>query len=300
MLGSILDVTERRQLVDALKQADQRKDEFLAMLAHELRNPLAPITTAAQLLRMSGDPTPNVSRAGEIIGRQVGHLTRLVDDLLDVSRVTRGLVELDLGPIDVQAVIAAAMEQARPLIQSRGHELHTSLGAGPFMVDGDFHRLVQIVTNLLNNAAKYTPQGGKIEVRLGLDDGRVAVEICDNGIGIEPDLLPGVFELFTQAERTPDRAQGGLGIGLALVRSMVQLHHGEVQATSPGLNQGSTFTIRLPQSEQRVSKISSVRTTPAATLNQRVLVVDDNADAAARRGLTQVLDRDRYSPGNPT
>lgn len=280
MLGSVLDVTERRQLVDALKQADQRKDEFLAMLAHELRNPLAPINTAAQMLRLTGDPTPGVARASEIIGRQVGHLTRLVDDLLDVSRVTRGLVELELGPVDVRTVISAATEQVRPLIQSRGHELHTSMAAGPFMVEGDFHRLVQIVSNLLNNAAKYTPQGGRIEVRLGLDEAQVVIEVRDNGVGIATDLLPGVFELFTQAERTPDRAQGGLGIGLALVRSMVQLHHGEIQAASPGINRGSTFTVRLPRSNQRVLEPDSAERASSATSRRRVLVVDDNTDAA--------------------
>lgn len=280
MLGSVLDVTERRQLVDALKQADQRKDEFLAMLAHELRNPLAPINTAAQMLRLAGDPMPSVARASEIIGRQVGHLTRLVDDLLDVSRVTRGLVELDLGPVDVRAVISAATEQVRPLIQSRGHELNTSMGAGPFTVEGDYHRLVQIVSNLLNNAAKYTPQGGRIEVRLGLDEAQVVIEVRDNGVGIEADLLPGVFELFTQAERTPDRAQGGLGIGLALVRKMVQLHHGEIHAASPGINRGSTFTVRLPQSKQRLLEAESLKRAPSATSRRKVLVVDDNADAA--------------------
>jgi CheY-like chemotaxis protein len=266
-----------------------------------LRNPLAPVSTAAQLLRLSGDQSATVARASEIIGRQVGHLTRLVDDLLDVSRVTRGLVELDREPVDMRSVVAAAVEQARPLVQSRGHELRMALEAGQFTVEGDFHRLVQVVSNLLNNAAKYTPQGGVIDVRLGVDrggandvggdgagggpadetGGNVVVQVSDNGVGIAADLLPRVFDLFTQAERTPDRAQGGLGIGLALVRSMVQLHHGEIQAASAGLNQGSTFTIRLPRIPANASVDGPVVNTPSATSRRRILIVDDNADAAA-------------------
>ena len=280
LIGSSVDITDRKRAEEALRQADRRKDEFLAMLAHELRNPLAPISTAAHMLRLAGAPSPGVARASEIIGRQVGHLTRLVDDLLDVSRVTRGLVELDLAPVDVRAVVSAAAEQARPLIQARGHELRMALGAGRFTVDGDFHRLVQVVANLLNNAAKYTPPGGVVEVRLGPDGDRVAIEVVDNGIGIEPGLLPHVFDLFTQAERTPDRAQGGLGIGLALVRSMVQLHHGEVDATSAGLGRGSTFVVRIPRRASDAPSTPALETTPTAASRRRVLVVDDNEDAA--------------------
>ena len=298
LIGSSVDITDRKRAEEALRlseqalrEADRRKDDFLAMLAHELRNPLAPISTASQMLRLSGDHSSTVTRASEIIARQVVHLTRLVDDLLDVSRVTRGLVELDREPVDVRAVVAAAVEQARPLVQSRGHELRMALEAGQAVVRGDFHRLVQVVSNLLNNAAKYTPQGGVIEIRLGVEHGdldgggvdqeQVVVQVSDNGAGIPADLLPRVFDLFTQAERTPDRAQGGLGIGLALVRSMVQLHGGRIEAASAGPNQGSTFTIRLPRMADRAPVDRGRADAPSATTHRQVLIVDDNVDAAA-------------------
>lgn len=246
MHGSLLDVTERRQLFEALQQADQRKDEFLAMLAHELRNPLAPIQTAAHVLRVSGNRDPIVDSASDIIARQVGHLAHLVDDLLDVSRVTRGQIDLHREPVDLSAVVSTAIEQADPLMQSRGHALRLTADPGPFMVDGDFHRLVQVVSNLLNNASKYMPHNGIVEVHLSIDQDRIVLQVRDGGVGMSPELLPHVFDLFTQAERTPDRAQGGLGIGLALVRSLVHLHGGEVEAASLGANLGSTFTVYLP------------------------------------------------------
>jgi PAS domain S-box-containing protein len=280
MLGSLTDVTERRQLIEALRQADRRKDEFLAMLAHELRNPLAPIKTASEVLRLSGAEPRRVADASEIIARQVGHLTRLVDDLLDVSRVTRGLVELARESVDLRDVVSTAVEQVRPLVEARRHELHTRYGAGPFTVLGDFHRLVQIVSNLLNNAAKYTPPGGQVEVELGLRDGRAVLSVTDNGVGIAPDMIDAVFDLFIQADRTPDRSQGGLGIGLALVRSLVQLHEGEVRATSLGPGRGSSFRVELPLCQQaRVAQAASPE--PSAGSGGRILVVDDNTDAAA-------------------
>jgi K+-sensing histidine kinase KdpD len=283
--GVLLDIEERRRveaerdrMLESLKLSDRRKDEFLAMLAHELRNPLAPINTAAHVLRLSGADPRRVADASEVIARQVGHMTRLVDDLLDVSRVTRGLVQLEREAVDMRTVVATAVEQVKPLVQSRRHDLRTQVGASACTVEGDYHRLVQIVSNLLNNAAKYTPQGGVIEVGLAPVEGRAVLTVSDNGVGITPEMLPHVFELFTQAERTPDRAQGGLGIGLALVRTLVQLHGGEVRASSAGPQKGSTFVVELP-----LAQVQPRTTSRAASRNgaaRRVFLVDDNVDAA--------------------
>ncbi|HEY4555133.1 MAG TPA: PAS domain-containing sensor histidine kinase, partial [Lysobacter sp.] len=238
---------DNARLFRALQDADRRKDEFLAMLAHELRNPLAPINMAAELLRVVASDLPPVQRAAGIITRQVGHMTELVDDLLDVSRVTRGLVELQREPVDVRLVVAAAIEQVQALIASREHTLHTHVAPGAMGVLGDRARLIQIVVNLLNNAAKYTRPGGEVELRVEPLGERVRIQVRDNGTGIEPALLPRVFDLFAQGERTPDRSQGGLGIGLALVRSLVGLHGGEVRAESAGTDRGSVFTVLLPR-----------------------------------------------------
>ena len=280
LVGTSVDITQRKAMEDALRQADRQKDEFLAMLAHELRNPLAPVATASQLLKLSAADPQRVRQASEVIERQVGHLTRLVDDLLDVSRVTRGLVELARAPVDLRTVVSTALEQVRPLAESRRHALRTRLAEGTCTVDGDFHRLVQVVSNLLNNAAKYTPAGGTIEVALDLEASRAVLQVTDNGVGIAPEMIGRVFDLFTQAERTPDRSQGGLGIGLALVRSLVQLHGGEVQAHSPGLQRGTTFRVELPLSAE-VQRAGSQPPAPAAGAARRVLLVDDNTDAAA-------------------
>ena len=208
-----------------------------------------------------------------------------MDDLLDVSRVTRGLVELERGPVDLRTVIAQAVEQAEPLLQARRHRLVTDCDTGPAIVTGDRHRLVQVVANLLNNAAKYTPPGGRIELALRRTDDQVEVEVCDNGIGIDEALLPHVFDLFTQADRTPDRSQGGLGIGLALVRSVVQLHGGTVAVRSAGPGQGSAFSVRLPLSTPGTEAVADAALPSATAASQadarrRVLVVDDNVDAA--------------------
>ncbi|MEH6435302.1 ATP-binding protein [Massilia sp. DD77] len=240
---------ENAHLYGSLREQDRRKDEFLAMLAHELRNPLAPIAAAAEALKLSAID-PRVRRSSEVIGRQVRHLTALVDDLLDVSRVTRGLVELERKPLEVGSIVANAVEQARPVLEARRHLFELDVGAPGARVLGDATRLVQVLTNLLNNAAKYTPPGGQIRLTvLRADSGArpgVNFQVSDDGIGIEPGLLPHVFDLFTQAERTPDRSQGGLGIGLALVRNMVALHGGGVNAHSAGPGQGSSFTVWLP------------------------------------------------------
>jgi PAS domain S-box-containing protein len=241
-----IDITERKQAEEALQLADRRKDEFLAMLAHELRNPLAPISSAADMLRIAYSNEPRVKQISDIVARQVTHMRHLVDDLLDVSRVTRGLVAISCQPTDLRRVVSEAVEQSRPLVETRRHQLEVALPGEALTVNGDHTRLVQVVANLLNNAAKYTHEGGRIEVALAAGDGQARLTVRDNGTGIGPDLLPVVFDLFTQGSRTLDRAQGGLGLGLALVRKLVELHGGEVSASSPGQGQGSTFTVILP------------------------------------------------------
>jgi PAS domain S-box-containing protein len=288
-IGTLTDIHDKKRGEEELKAAARRKDEFLAMLAHELRNPLAPISSAAQLLVHVAADEKRVRHASEIIGRQVRHLTGLVDDLLDVSRVTRGLVELQRDRVDLKSVMASAVEQARPLIEARHHRLDQSMDAAPAWIDGDRIRLVQVVANLLNNAAKYTPQGGALSLSLEVGGGSALIAVHDNGIGIEPDLLPQVFDLFTQAERTPDRAQGGLGLGLALVKSLAELHGGSVEAESAGAGLGSTFRVRLPLAEPARLASSPDRADGAAPgmpaggrgdASRTILIVDDNADAA--------------------
>jgi len=238
-LGTNTDITLQRE-------ADQRKDDFLALLAHELRNPLAPISTAAQLLKMGARNPEYIQRSTEIIDRQVKHLSELVDDLMDVSRVTRGLVSIEKEEVSVSEVVAKAVEQSRPLIESRHQQLLLSVRDEGAHVLGDDTRLVQVLANLLNNSAKYTQQGGRIELTLETRDGHVVITVADNGMGMDQDLLPRVFDLFAQAELTPDRRGGGLGLGLALVKSIVALHGGQISASSPGRGKGSTFTVTLP------------------------------------------------------
>lgn len=247
------DVTESVRTFRALQAserelvaANHRKDEFLAMLAHELRNPLAPIATAADMLKMLAHDNHKVVKAAEVIARQTRHLTALIDDLLDVSRVTKGLVELKMELVDLAAIVTSAIEQARPLIQFKNQSLAVRYERGHPAVTGDRNRLVQVIVNLLNNATKYTPEGGSIVLTVDTDVSRVIIDVQDNGIGISPDMQPQVFDLFTQATRTPDRSQGGLGIGLALVKTIVKLHGGEITVSSDGVGTGSRFTIALP------------------------------------------------------
>jgi PAS domain S-box-containing protein len=279
--GTNTDVTDLRKAQDELMASNRRKDEFLAMLAHELRNPLAPISAAAELLKLSGNNPERAIKAGEVISRQVRHMTELVDDLLDVSRVTRGLVRLDTQDLDLKAIVANAIEQVRPLIEARRHVLTTRMGAGHIVVHGDRTRLVQAVTNLLGNAAKYTPQGGEIALEVVVQGAQVSIAVKDNGIGIDAGLLPHIFDLFTQAERTPDRAQGGLGIGLALVRSVLVLHGGSIEAHSDGPGKGSTFTITLPLEHQdALPPQAANETLPQTAQALPILIVDDNVDAA--------------------
>jgi signal transduction histidine kinase/CheY-like chemotaxis protein len=280
-------LAEQEALNGALLRADQRKDEFLAMLAHELRNPLAPIVSAATMLSNFELQPSMVQRAADIIARQAGHMTSLIDDLLDVSRVTRGKVELEFIELDLKDVLADAVEQVRPLIEKHGHRLVLEAMPARALVMGDRKRLVQVMTNLLSNAAKYTLDGGRIEVRLAVRGALLDVTIRDNGIGMSPELIASAFDLFSQGTRGLDRSQGGLGIGLALVRSLLKLHGGEVSASSEGQGCGSTFRVTLPLSSRADAAAPAAGTdarqgNPAAL---RIGVVDDNEDAAVTMAL---------------
>lgn len=278
------DVTEAYKASIALQDADRRKDEFLAMLAHELRNPLAPIGAAAELLQRVKLDEDRVKKTSAVIGRQVKHMTGLIDDMLDVSRVTRGLIELESGVVDIHQVVSEAVEQVSPLIRSRRHELTLRLASQMALVQGDKKRLVQVLANILNNAAKYTAEGGHLVLCTSVEDQQVLIEVTDDGIGMTPQTVTHAFDLFAQAERSSDRSSGGLGLGLALVKSLVGLHSGDVTCKSKGLGQGSTFSIYLPRlgkSEQAALSTDSENVTqpvPAASL--KILVVDDNIDAA--------------------
>ena len=285
--GVSIDITERMKAEQDLREADRRKDEFLAMLAHELRNPLAPISAAAQLLKMPALKPELVKKTSEVIGRQVGHMTSLIDDLLDVSRVTRGLIVPERKRLGIMAVVTDAVEQARPIINARRQDLAVRLPADAVELMGDQKRLVQVLTNLLNNAAKYTQEGGQLELVVEASALQVSVCVRDNGIGIPADLLPHVFDLFTQAERTRDRSQGGLGLGLALVRSLVALHGGSVAVTSDGKGKGAAFTVYLPRIAdvpERATWKSTQVSLPQRDKRLRLLVVDDNTDAADMLG----------------
>ncbi|PQO89737.1 hybrid sensor histidine kinase/response regulator [Massilia phosphatilytica] len=270
--------SERAARAEA-ERHNKMKDEFLAMLAHELRNPLAPITSAAQLLRLPEVNEGLRLKASNIISRQVRHMTELVDDLLDVSRVTRGLVKLENEILDLNKVAMAAVEQARPHIEERQHTLTVELPDAPVPVEGDRTRLIQVLVNLLNNSAKYTPPGGRVALVVTVADGAAQVAVRDNGSGIDAQLLPHVFDLFTQADRAPDRSQGGLGIGLALVKSIVRMHNGQVAAHSAGPQQGTTMTVALPLAQAEVGQVvrSGEGSGPARPLT--VTIVDDNDDA---------------------
>jgi|HubBroStandDraft_2_1064218.scaffolds.fasta_scaffold06953_2 signal transduction histidine kinase len=274
---------ENANLYKDLERADRQKNEFLSMLAHELRNPLAPIRTAVDVLRLKGDGQPEIEWAREIINRQTKHLVRLVDDLLDVSRITGGKIRLDLEVLNAASVVAAAVETSRPLIEESGHQMTVTLPEEPVWVRCDRVRLAQVLSNLLNNAAKYTQRGGLIALTVERSGGEAVFRVADNGIGISAEMLPKVFELFTQVERSLDRSQGGLGVGLTVVKRLVEMHGGRVEAASSGAGGGSEFTVRLPAIEsppdpEAVADAPLENRSPAAPL--RVLVVDDNADAA--------------------
>jgi len=293
--GVSVDVSARKRAEESLREASRHKDEFLAMLSHELRNPLAPIRSAAHLLGMAPDNVARVRQSSVIIERQVNHMTSLINDLLDVSRVNTGLVTLDKQAIDIHQVVVESLEQTEPLIAERGHHLTVQVPAeGEVAVLGDRKRLVQVLTNLLHNAAKYTPPGGAIHLNVTYHAGMVELHVSDNGIGIGAALMPHVFELFTQEKRSSDRAQGGLGLGLALVRSLVSLHGGHVTVSSGGEGEGATFSVYLQRHVQRASDDDAhagQRREPGALL--RLMVVDDNQDAA--NALAMLLEMEGHS-----
>jgi PAS domain S-box-containing protein len=281
------DVTERRRLEQELQkklhqlaEVDRRKDEFLAMLGHELRNPLAAIRNLADLMRRTEQQEdPKYLQRCEMLSRQVQQMARLVDDLLDASRITQGKITLQQEPLELMAVVARAIETSRPQINARGHRLSVGMPEEPIRVRGDLTRLVQVFGNVLNNAAKYTPKGGHIHVSATQLEGQVELRVRDNGVGIEAQLLPRVFDLFSQADQTLKRSEGGLGIGLALVRRIVELHQGEVEAFSAGSGAGSEFVVRLPVLREGLIE----RKVPRAVVPVRpkkILVVDDNRDCA--------------------
>jgi signal transduction histidine kinase len=278
------EVAERARAQVALKEADRQKDEFLAMLAHELRNPLAPILHAVQLMRMKSLPDPQLRRARDVIERQLAQLARLVDDLLDVSRITRGMINLAREPIEVSTLLARAVETVQPLIQERGHQLTVDAPEGALRVNVDPVRLTQALGNILGNAAKYTDPGGRIRLTAGGRDGDVEIRVRDSGIGIAEELLPRIFELFTQLDRSLDRPHGGLGIGLALVRRLVEMHGGRVSAHSAGVGQGSEFVICLPLFKGMAEPGDHPAVRPgdagaSTAVRRRILVADDNIDA---------------------
>jgi len=270
---------ESRQYAQALRNADRRKDEFLATLAHELRNPLAPILNAVQLLRIEGDVPHETAEIYEIIERQAEHMVRLVDDLLEVSRISSGKIQLQHNLVDLTEVARNAVETSRPLLDAGHHQLKISFPGSPVTVHGDTVRLTQVLSNLLNNAAKYTPEEGRIALSIQAEQDWACISVSDSGMGIPPEMLTEVFQMFTQINRHLKRSQGGLGIGLTLVKQLVELHGGTIHVHSAGEDQGTEFTIRLPLA---VSELPARPVTPSrpaqGTRRRRVLVIDDNPD----------------------
>jgi PAS domain S-box-containing protein len=284
----VRDLTERKRAEEALKRADRRKDEFIATLAHELRNPLAPIRNSLHLLRMSPSVDPASDRVYQMMERQVDHMVRLVDDLLEVSRITRGKIQLRRENVEIASVIRSAIETSTPAIEAAHHQLALSLPPQAIVVHGDAVRLAQVVANLLNNAAKYTNPHGQIWLSVRTENGQVLISVRDDGIGIPADMQPQIFEMFTQVDRSAQRSQGGLGIGLTLVRSLVEMHGGSVEAHSAGEGRGSEFIVKLPVVDPQPVALTSSPASPAgkSVLSpQRVLVVDDNRDAATSLGM---------------
>ena len=289
--GIVQDITARKQMedelrerVEQLREADHRKNEFLAMLAHELRNPLAPVQNAVYLLRKNCPDDAETQWAHDVIERQVQHMTRMVDDLLDASRITRGMIQLQKETIDTAAVVTRAVEMAQPLIDTCKHRLLISLPPEPLWLEADSHRLAQVLANLLNNAAKYTHEGGTIWLTAERQENDVLFKVRDTGIGIPPEYLPRVFDLFSQEDSSLERTHGGLGIGLTLVRVLVQMHGGAIQAFSAGTGQGSEFVICLPAlSDAQIPQkpvVPMAEKSPDAVTPRRILVVDDNVDGA--------------------
>lgn len=274
------EIEERRQAETKLQLSNQRKDEFLAMLSHELRNPLAPIRNAIEVIRRVVPSEPTLDWANDVMERQIKHLTRLVEELLDVARISQGKIVLQMELVDLKAVMSQSIETVRPFMEGRRHTLTHKMPTTPVWMRGDFARLLQIVSNLLNNAAKYTEEGGDVHLALTVDEGKAVISVSDNGIGIEEDLLPNVFDLFEQGKRSLDRSQGGLGVGLTLVQRLVQLHSGEVRAISHGEGQGSEFRVMLPCLVDINAPEEKIQEPVREVAGCRILVVDDNCDAA--------------------
>lgn len=287
------DITQRltaendmRRLNEELAQANRRKTEFLATLAHELRNPLAPLSNGLHLMRLAGGKPEMLERTRQMMERQVQHMVHLVDDLLDVARISTGKVELRRRRMDLKEAVATAVETSASLIDAGGHKLHVELPAQPLPMDADPTRITQVVSNLLNNAAKYTPEAGRIDLRVAVHDGEAVLTVTDTGIGLAPDALSKVFEMFAQVPNSTGKPQGGLGIGLSLVQSLVAMHGGSVSASSAGIGQGSTFTVRLPLAKGDEMTTETNAAQAAGKPGQlQVLVVDDNTDAAESLGV---------------
>jgi len=285
----------REQLVEALQEADRRKDEFLAVLAHELRNPLAPIVNALELLRLNRDERADFDEPVQIMQRQADQMVRLIDDLLDVSRITRNKLELRKELVELTAVMQSSLETSRPQIEQSGNNISLTLPPEPIFLNADPTRLAQVFSNLLNNAAKYSEPGGRILVTADRNGGNAVVRICDDGIGMASDMLPRIFEMFTQINRS-GRRQGGLGIGLTLTKQLVEMHGGRIEAHSEGLGKGSEFVVQLPcvtVSADQASKSPSADIRPPLSVSRRILVVDDSVDTAnSLTKLLKVMDHD--------
>jgi PAS domain S-box-containing protein len=296
LLGAVnvlVDISDRKRTEDALKQADRSKNEFLATLAHELRNPLAPIRAAVKILQLKSKPTPESKSAIEVIDRQTRQMTRLIDDLLDIARITSNKMELRREQIELSAVLDVAVETSRPLIEQRGHKLIVKVPSVPMHIDGDMVRLAQVISNLLNNAAKYTERDGCIWLAAARTGNEAVIKVRDTGMGISAETLPQIFEMFTQAERTINGSAGGLGIGLTLVKRLVEMHGGTITARSEGRGKGSEFIVRVPlalsqparpEIRARQKKRKTEKRRPI-----RILVVDDNQDSADSLGLLMKL-----------
>jgi PAS domain S-box-containing protein len=283
-IGTLTDITQRREAVEALKEADRRKDEFLALLAHELRNPLAPLRNGLQVMRLASDDPQAVAKSRDMMERQLFHMVRLVDDLLDVSRISRNKMELRRSRVLLSEVVNSALETARPVLEAAGHELTVSLPPEPIPLDADLTRLAQVLGNLLHNSAKYTETGGHVWLTATREgDHRISVAVRDDGIGIPAAALPNIFDIFSQVDRSIERSTGGLGIGLALVKGLVEMHGGTVEAASPGQGKGSTFTIKLPVLNDRAEALPenpAEEGQDSSGSKRRILVVDDNLDSA--------------------
>ncbi|MGH8496206.1 MAG: PAS domain S-box protein [Gammaproteobacteria bacterium] len=282
-IGCVIDVHDRKNYEHALKEADRRKDEFLATLAHELRNPLAPLRNAVQLFRLKGPPEPELQWARDVIDRQVEHLARLIDDLLDVSRITHDNLELRRERVALAEVVQGAVEMSRPLIEQRGHQLTVELPPEPVYVHADLIRMAQVFMNLLSNAAKYMERGGHIRLTAEREGDEIVIRVQDTGVGIAPEALSRVFDLFYQADSSLERSQSGLGIGLSLARRLIELHGGSITARSDGIGRGSEFVLRLAVAAGRAEDAqgeSAVYGYTGASMARRILVVDDNRDSA--------------------